>query len=53
MKVLPPKVTRAADGTLQNSWPDDAPEKVIAVTFDGTNFTFYEPGDELPPPADG
>ncbi len=49
MKVLPPKKTKDEDGNEQNSWPDDAPAKVIAAHFDGENFTFYEPGDDIPP----
>jgi hypothetical protein len=51
MKVLPPTQTHDEQGNAQNSFPDDAPAQFVAVRFDGTNYLFYEHGDEVPPDA--
>jgi hypothetical protein len=47
MKILPPKKTKDPEGNEQNSWPDDAPETVVAVDFIDGQFVFYEPGDAM------
>lgn len=35
------------DGVLRPAEP--YPEPYIEVRFDGTNYTVYQPGDEVPP----
>lgn len=53
MKTLPAKQTKDDQGNVQNSFPDNAPADYVAVVFDGTNYVFYEEGDEVPPSAAG
>jgi hypothetical protein len=49
MVTLPPKVeTDPVTSLTGNCFPDDAPAEYIAVIFNGTNYVFYESGDEVP-----
>ncbi|MFM0151460.1 hypothetical protein [Paraburkholderia sediminicola] len=53
MKIIPvqagPVVTNIDSSTTPSIMPSEPPPAdALLVTCDGTNYTVYEPGDELP-----